>query len=194
MLSADKRNALIKKIYACPRLKGMVISYRSLCDVERIISQGDRTSENYNAGVIVVEEIFGDGAPKTVDPGFVSNRSALGRELIGALEEIEVGGGVVAPHLRLDFVEGRHTGNVPLAGPPPQPAGAQAGGLSALSCLTPALPSTRTLREIRPASHALLEACGDDPALATFAVFGRDWRAEQPTPQMKSAGSRNNAS
>lgn len=52
----------------------------------------------------------------------------------------------------------------------------------------------RHLASGRPASHALLEACGDDPALATFAVFGRDWRLEQPTPQMKSAGSRNNAS
>ena len=64
--------------------KGSMIEYRSLCSLPEVIYSGDHYSDNYNNQIIIIEEVPSDPTSNISDPNFVSNRTHIVPELIGA--------------------------------------------------------------------------------------------------------------
>ena len=64
--------------------RGSMIEYRSLCSPAEVIYMGDHYSENYNNQIIIIEEVPSNPNSNISDPNFVSNRTHIVPELIGA--------------------------------------------------------------------------------------------------------------
>ncbi len=83
----DIQKAEIRNIFQrCPETRGCMITLRSVCpwvDSATVYS-GDRCTDNYNRRYVVIEEVFAEPAEARTDPNFISNRSMIRRELVGA--------------------------------------------------------------------------------------------------------------